>query len=446
MRGRIGLTALTGGLIVLIGLMLAACGSVIDADQARLCRAIPEALNPEGAQITEVSLTPIPDRPASLRMSYRVRVGHVTLPRFIICHFAGQAGTARFELTGVDTDRGRMSGIKLLILKRWWLASARPAPAAEPLVSVEARTAYWLQQALNGVVLAGIYGLLGTGFALVYGLMGQLNLAFGSIAVVGGVNMLVVTGIASLTGKLSGTSLTLSLICGIFGAAMLSWLVGRIVMIPIATASRSPQPALIGAVAAGIVITEAVRITSTDRLNYMPALLNRPIHLAGGSDFIATITPGRMLAAGLGLTCAALLLGLIVFSSFGRVWRAHSDDPQMTEILGFSVRRLRSVTFVIAGAAAGVAGSVMVIAYGTVQAQDGLALTLKALISAIIGGIGSVPGAFAGAMLVAFVETVWSSTFDIAYRDVVIYALLAAFLILRPGGLFPRSALPPREF
>lgn len=88
----------------------------------------------------------------------------------------------------------------------------------------------------------------------------------------------------------------------------------------------------------------------------------------------------------------------------------------------------------------------MVVAYGTITPGDGLSMTLKALISAIIGGIGSVPGALLGAVLVAGVEIVWSSAFDIAYRDVVIYSLLVAVLILRPGGLLQRAAPSPREF
>ena len=88
----------------------------------------------------------------------------------------------------------------------------------------------------------------------------------------------------------------------------------------------------------------------------------------------------------------------------------------------------------------------MVMAYGTITPGDGLSMTLKALISAIIGGIGSVPGALLGAALVASVEIVWSSAFDIGYRDVVIYSLLAAVLVLRPGGLFQRAAHSPREF
>jgi branched-chain amino acid transport system permease protein len=107
---------------------------------------------------------------------------------------------------------------------------------------------------------------------------------------------------------------------------------------------------------------------------------------------------------------------------------------------------LRSATFLLSGALAGLAGTVMVMAYGTVQPGEGLAITLKALISAVIGGIGSVPGAFMGAVIVAGIETLWSGAFDIVYRDMVIYSLLVAFLVLRPGGLLQRAAPSPREY
>ncbi|MCS0503505.1 branched-chain amino acid ABC transporter permease [Ancylobacter mangrovi] len=432
--------------ILLVVPLLAACGSVVDSDQARICRAIPEALHEEGADIAEVSLSPVPGVPAALRLAYRLRVGDVTLPRWIICRFAAQTGVGRFNLVDVETDRGTLSGVKLLILKRWWLDDIRVEPGIAPLFHIGPRAAYWLQQTLNGMVLAGVYGLIATGFALIYGLAGRVNLAFGEIAVAGGVNTLVVVGVVSLLGRLNAPALTFALFAGVGAAALLSWVAGRLVVMPLATRSRAPQTTLIGTLALAIVLTELLRLTSGSRVNWLPALLNRPLYLAGADHFVATVTPAQLLAAGLSMSGASMLLALMMFSSFGRAWRAHAEDPLMAALLGVPIPALRSLTFIIAGASAGLAGAVVVIAYGTVQAGDGLSLTLKALISAIIGGIGSVPGAFLGAALVAGVEIVWSSAFDIAYRDVVTYSLLVAFLVLRPGGLLNRSAPSPREF
>ncbi|QJP12682.1 branched-chain amino acid ABC transporter permease [Starkeya sp. ORNL1] len=427
-------------------LLLAGCSSVLDADQARICRAIAPALYDEDATIRETSLAPLPEDADTLRLGYTVREDDVTRPHWLTCSFAGRSGVDRFDLVAVDTDAGPLSDIKLFFLKRWWLADATPFIERAPAFALSMRAAYWLQQALNGLTLAGIYGLIATSFALVYGLIGRINLAFGEIAVTGGVNMLVASGVVMSFGRLTGPGLAAALLAGVAAAALLSWVVGRVVVLPLTRRSRSPQPVLIGTIALAIVLTELLRITYGMRENWLPPLLNIPVPLAGGEGFIATVTPAQLLAAGLGMTGASILLGLLAFTSYGRSWRAYADDPLMACLLGVNAPRLLASTFVLSGAAAGLAGTVAVVAYGTIEPGAGISIGLKALISAVIGGIGSIPGAFIGAIVVAGVETLWSSAINIVYRDVAIYSLLVAFLVLRPGGLLNRAAPTPREF
>jgi branched-chain amino acid transport system permease protein len=434
--------------LVLLALLLlsAACSSVIDADQARICRAVAPALYDEGASIREIALIPVPDEADTLRLTYTAPEDGVPRPHWLTCSFAGRSGVDRFDLVSVHTDAGPLSDIKLFILKRWWLADATPTIDRVPAFVLSMKAAYWLQQGLNGLTLAGIYGLVATSFALVYGLLGRINLAFGEIAVTGGVNMLVASGVAMSFGRLGGAGLAVALIAGVAAAGVASWVIGRVVVLPLTRRSRSPQPVLIGTIALAIVMTELLRLTYGLRENWLPPLLNIPVPLAGGEGFITTITPAQMLAAGLGMTGASILLGLLAFTSYGRSWRAYADDPLMASLLGVDAPRLLATTFVLSGAAAGLAGTVAVIAYGTIEPGAGISIGLKALISAVIGGIGSIPGAFLGAILVAGVETLWSSAINIVYRDVAIYSLLVAFLVLRPGGLLNRAAPTPREF
>ena len=437
--------ALVALLVVALGLLAGSCSSVIDADQARLCRAVAPALHDDGTEIREVSLNPVPGAPNALKFSYRTIQPSGVVPRWLICTFAGQSGVGRFDLIAVDTEMGALSDIKLLIMKRWWLADSTPSLTRAPL-RIPARPAYFLQHGLNGIVLAGIYGLIATSFALIYGLLGRINLAFGEVAVAGGINMLVMVSILTQFGRLGPGALVIALLCGIAASALLSWVIGRYVVAPLAARTRSTQPVLIATIALALVVTEILRITAPLRENWLPALFNRPIPLAANDQFVVTVTAAQLLAAGMCLTGASMILGLLAFSRFGRAWRAHAEDPLMAAMLGVRVPALKAATFLASGATAGLAGTVVVIAYGTITPGDGLSITLKALISAVIGGIGSVPGAFLGAIIVAGVETMWSASFDIAYRDVVIYSLLAAFLVLRPGGLLNRAAPSPREF
>lgn len=433
-------------LIGLALLLLPGCGSVIDADQARLCRAAAPALHDEAADIVETQLGPVPNDPTALRYRYRVRSSLGSGPHELICHFAAQAGAGRFHLVALLQDGTPLGDVKLYILRRWWLQEDRGETRGAPLFRLGKSGAYWLQQALGGLVLMGVYGLIASGFALVHGLYGRINLAFGEVAVAGGVYMLVAISLAGAAGRLGPAGLAMALLAGIGGAALLSWAIGRTVIAPILARARSPQPVLIATLAVAIVLAELFRLTSPYRENWLPALINRPILIAGQDGFVATATPAQFLAAGLTLTGISLLLGLVRFTGYGRSWRAHADDPLMAALTGVRIPRLVGVTFALAGGCAGLAGVAMVMAYGTITPGDGLSMTLKALISAIIGGIGSVPGALLGAALVASVEIVWSSAFDIGYRDVVIYSLLAAVLVLRPGGLFQRAAHSPRAF
>ncbi|MBS7537415.1 branched-chain amino acid ABC transporter permease [Ancylobacter lacus] len=428
-------------------ILLAGCSGVIDADQASICRAVAPALHEDGVDIREIALRPVPNEPHALRLAYTVRDDLGSRAHWLICQFAGAGGTARFDLVDVETDHGGVSDIKLLILKRWWLPEHTGRSLSGAAFGMGASAAYWVQQALNGLTLAGIYGLMATSFALLYGLTGRINLALGEIGVFGGTAMLIGMTVALASGTLSGPTLLLAFLAGIAAAALLGGVLGQAVLLPVMARARGTQPVLIAGVALAVVIGEALRITVPNRENWLPPLLNLPIPLAGRSGgFIATTTPAQLLATGLGFSGASVLLGLIGLTGFGRAWRAYAQDPGMAALLGVNVPRLLSATFLLSGGAAGLAGTMAVVAYGTVEPGAGLAVGLKALIAAVIGGIGSIPGAFLGAIVVATVETLWSATFNIVYRDVVIYSLLIAFLVLRPGGLLNRAAPSPREF
>jgi branched-chain amino acid transport system permease protein len=132
-------------------------------------------------------------------------------------------------------------------------------------------------------------------------------------------------------------------------------------------------------------------------------------------------------------------------SRFGRAWRAYADDPKAAALFGVDGRGLLLRTLALSGAMAGLSGALVVLQYGGLGFAGGFQLGLKALVAAVLGGVGSVAGAFLGGLAIGLFETAWSMLMPIDARDIALYALLAAVLVFRPGGFFGMKDTTPRQ-
>jgi branched-chain amino acid transport system permease protein len=160
-------------------------------------------------------------------------------------------------------------------------------------------------------------------------------------------------------------------------------------------------------------------------------------HLLGAAPgFTLTVSTAQIIVAGLAAALYAILWLLMSRTAFGRAVRACADDVLMAGLCGVHIERTTALTFCLGAAYAGVAGMVVLLRYGAASFYDGFLLGFKALTAAIIGGIGSVPGAMLGGLLIGLLEALWSGYLTIAYKDVAIFGLLTAVLIWRPHGLF----------
>jgi branched-subunit amino acid ABC-type transport system permease component len=164
-------------------------------------------------------------------------------------------------------------------------------------------------------------------------------------------------------------------------------------------------------------------------------VLNQPFGVARSGDFIVTTALNAWLAIALAAGAGLALLALMRFSEFGRRWRAYSDDSFAAQMMGIDPANLFALTFTLASGLAGVGGFVMTMFYGAVGYGAATGLGLKALVAAILGGVGSIPGAFLGGLLIGGFEALWSAYFPVDYRDVAVFAGLAILLALRPGGI-----------
>jgi branched-subunit amino acid ABC-type transport system permease component len=302
-------------------------------------------------------------------------------------------------------------------------------------------TAYWLQQLLVSLPRTAIYALLAVAYALVFGLSGRINLAFGELAAVG--SAATVAGASIMIG-FGFISPVLGLATGLFGALFAGafhsavggyFTIGRI---------ASNQASLIATVGLSLFLMEYLRIVQSPVTVWLPPIWSDPWLLARAGDFIVSLTPITLITALIGLSVSLGLLWLMKATAFGRAWRAYADDARAAALFGVNGPRLLTQTLALAGAMAALSGMLIVAQYGGLGFAGGFQYGLKALIAAIIGGIGSIPGALLGGFAVGLFETAWSAYLPIEVRDMALYAALIVFLIFRPGGLLGTRDPTPR--
>jgi branched-chain amino acid transport system permease protein len=130
---------------------------------------------------------------------------------------------------------------------------------------------------------------------------------------------------------------------------------------------------------------------------------------------------------------------LVQKTSLGRAQRACEQDRKMAALVGIDVDRTISLTFVLGAALAAVAGTMYLLYYGVVNFADGFVPGVKAFTAAVLGGIGSLPGAVIGGLIIGLVETMWSAYFSIEYKDVAAFSILAIVLTFMPSGILGRT-------
>ena len=407
------------------------------------------AIEPPDAIIVITRQTPFPGG-RGLRVDYLSNLaGETPVAHFAECRFIEPGRPRRSQdLIALNTDRGPLNDYQLSILIRFWLSTPEARAAdPEPLIGANQvwrgprPVIYGLQQAINGVPLAAIYALLAAAYSLVYGLVGRINLAFGELAAAGG--YAASFGVLIAAAYAPWGPVALALVLAVTTAVAFGIATGRLVFAPLHRATG--QQALVAAVGLSLFLQEFLRLTQGGRLRWVNPILNDPFAVARSGDFVAAATPIALFVGAFALVAAAALMLTMKASRFGRQWRAYADDPLAAELFGIDPKSIFSKTFALASAMAGLSGFVMTIFYGGVGYAASTALGLKALIAAILGGIGSVEGAFLGGLLIGGFEAIWSALFPIDYRDTAVFSLLAAILILRPGGIIGLSAFTRRN-
>jgi branched-chain amino acid transport system permease protein len=432
-------------------ILLGGCAGLIDSEQRRLCRSLLPALDPAAVrfEVERVDdLRVAATEGSGLRIVYRalpIAARPTAVPnqpqglRTLTCLFAPASGRAAPVLVAVATDRGPLGPLRLRVLQRYWIdsglaAQSDPLPIATfPAAPTVSRPfAFALQQALGSLPSIAIYVLLATAYSLIYGLVGRINLAFGDLSSLAGYGAFL--GFSMIGDQVIGVAVLLAFLFGLLAAATHGGALGRLVVAPLAQAPG--QHVLIATIGISIFWQEAMRLTQGAGNRWISPLMNRPLGVAHTDGYIVTVTPMALIVTAVAGVAALALVVAMRRSRFGLQWRASADDPVAAAMMGVDATAILVRTMILAALLAGLGGVLTTLYYGGVGYAGGLVIGLKALIAAIIGGIGSIHGALLGGLILGLAETAWTGLFPIEYRDPVIFVGLAVMLWLKPAGLF----------
>ena len=296
------------------------------------------------------------------------------------------------------------------------------------------RLQMFLQQFLNGLTLGAIYALIALGDTMVYGIIQLINFAHGEVFMVGAYLALTLALFMSRVSWLAGAPWWLALlICGIgamVGCGALGILIERLAYRPIRQAPR--LNALITAIGLSFFLQNTIMLVygATDR--QFPLLIPLTRWNLGG----VSITLMQLVVW---VSCGLLMIGLhvlVMSTKLGMAMRATAQDLKACALLGVPVDRIIAITFLIGSALAAMGGGLFGLTYGTINFHDGYLVGLKAFTAAVLGGIGNIPGAMVGGLVLGLLEGLGAGYLSAQWKNAFAFIILVILLLFKPTGLF----------
>jgi branched-chain amino acid transport system permease protein len=296
---------------------------------------------------------------------------------------------------------------------------------------------YFFQQLINGITLGSIYGLIAIGYTMVYGIIGMINFAHGDVFMVGAfIALILFIGLLSIGFTFVPLALLLVLLVAMLLTGVYGWTIERMAYRPLRGSFRLAP--LITAIGMSIVLQNYIQIAQGARVKPLQPVITGGYQILEKDGFTVNISNIQIIIVVTTIVLMTVFSLIIAKTPLGRSQRACEQDRKMASLLGVNVDKTISATFVMGAALAAVAGLMYVLYYGVIDFFIGFVAGVKAFTAAVLGGIGSLPGAMLGGMVIGMIETFWSAYFTIEYKDVAAFSVLALVLIFLPSGLLGR--------
>ncbi len=281
---------------------------------------------------------------------------------------------------------------------------------------------------VNGISLGSVYAIIALGYTMVYGIAKMLNFAHGDVIMIGG--YVIFTAVSSF-GVHPLTAVFISMIaCTILGMA-----IEKIAYKPLRNAS--PLAVLITAIGVSYLLQNiALLFFGADSKSFTSVVSVKKLSLADGKLVISGETIVTI------VVCIVIMIGLMLFikkTKAGRAMIAVSEDKGAAQLMGVNVNATIALTFAIGSSLAAIAGALLCSAYPTLTPYTGSMPGIKAFVAAVFGGIGSIPGAFIGGILLGVIEIFGKAYISSQMADAIVFGVLIVVLLVKPTGILGKN-------
>jgi len=283
-----------------------------------------------------------------------------------------------------------------------------------------------IQQLINGISLGSIYALIALGYTMVYGIIKLINFAHGDIYMVGAYVAFFATTVLKL-------SFFPALLMAMVVAAIIGVVIERLAYRPLRYAPRIAV--LITAIGVSLLLEYGGILLVSPQPRTFPAIFRADVYTFGN----IVVNSQQILILGVALTLMVILTYVVQRTKIGKAMRAVSFDTDAAKLMGIDVDRIISITFAIGSALAAAAGMLVGVYYNSIDPLMGIMPGLKAFVAAVLGGIGVIPGAMVGGILMGIVEALVSGFISSTFRDAAAFAILIIILLFKPSGLLGKN-------
>jgi branched-chain amino acid transport system permease protein len=293
---------------------------------------------------------------------------------------------------------------------------------------------YFFELLVGGLTRGSIYALIALGYTMVYGIIQLINFAHGEVYMIGAFTALIVASILSILGWNEIAILFIASVVAVVYSMAYGYTLEKVAYKPLRHAPR--LSALISAIGMSLFLQNYVLLAQTSDFMPFPSLIPdleilEPIaYLISTPEVIIILTTSIVMV---------LLTFLIKFTRIGKAMRAVSQDKAMAMLVGVDVNRVISVTFIVGSATAAIGGVLIASHIGQINFYIGFIAGIKAFVAAVLGGIGSIPGAVLGSLVLGWTESFFTGYISSDYEDVFAFLFLVFILIFRPSGILGRA-------